>query len=43
MHKFNPKGFGYAYVAFLEEKDRCSTEFKEKLASRLPIFLHKMN
>ncbi|KRX10467.1 hypothetical protein PPERSA_08769 [Pseudocohnilembus persalinus] len=42
MHKFTAKGFGYVYISFLEA-NQGTQEFKETLASRLPIHIHKMN
>ncbi|KAL4433386.1 hypothetical protein ABPG74_017490 [Tetrahymena malaccensis] len=43
IHKFNAKSFAYTYIAYLEDTNRSSEEFRKKLVELLPIHLHQMN
>lgn len=43
VHKIRPKGFGATFICFTAESDRCTREYKERLASLLPVHLRRMN
>jgi len=43
IQKLKARGFAITYVAFLSDPERCSNEYKQKLAASLPIFIRKMN
>ena len=42
LHKFNAKSFGYAYIAYLEDTNRSSEEFRKQLVDLLPVHLRGM-
>jgi len=39
----NYKGFASTYKVFMGDSEKCSQEFRERLASLLPIHLYKMH
>lgn len=43
VHKIQGKGLAATFVCFISEPDRCTREYKERLASLLPIRLKNMN
>jgi len=43
VHKIRPKGLGATFICFTSEPDRCTREYKERLAGLLPIHLRRMN
>ena len=43
VHRLKGKGLGLTFIVFCSEPDRCTREYKERLASLLPIHIQTMN
>ena len=43
IHRLKRQGFGAVYIAFMENNERSTREFRERLASLIPIHVRRMN